>query len=55
MRTRTAIEINYPVLVSPITMVAEALPAAKLQEEFLTKVEEMSIRSGPVVQNRLKF
>ena len=47
----SAIEINYPVLISPIMMLPRALPAAKVNEEYLKRVQEMAIRTGPVTGN----
>jgi len=50
-----AIEVNYPMLISPIMMVPEALPASTLQQEYLENVEEMSIRQGPTVENSVRM
>ena len=50
----TAIEMNYPMLISPIMLVAESLPPARAQAEYLEHVEEMSIRTGPTVENSLR-
>jgi len=47
----SAIEINYPLLITPIRMVAEVQPLAKAQEHFLRHSEELSIRTGPRVAN----
>lgn len=33
-------------LISPIMMVPAALPSAKIQQDYLENVEEMSIRVG---------
>ena len=41
-------------LISPIMMVPEMLPSAKIQEEYLQNVEEMSVRSGPTVENKVR-
>ena len=49
-----AIEVNYPMLLSPIMMVPEMLPSAKIQQEYLENVEEMSVRSGPTVENKVR-
>ena len=43
----SSLEINYPILISPIMMVAETLPAIDVQNLYLKNVKEMAIRSGP--------
>ena len=49
-----ALEVNYPMLISPIMMVPKALPSALVQQEYLKNVEEMSIRVGPTVENAVR-
>jgi len=43
----SAIEVNYPMLVTPIMMVPEALPDSAVQMIFLRGAEPLKIRDGP--------
>ena len=45
------IEINYPMLISPIMMVPRKLPFATLQEEYLSRARDMRIKIGPLSSN----
>ena len=45
------IEINYPMLISPIMMVPRRLPFATLQEEYLRRARDMRIKIGPLNSN----
>ena len=45
------IEINYPMLISPIMMVPTKLPFAMLQEEYLSRARDMRIKIGPLSSN----
>ncbi|EKX42859.1 hypothetical protein GUITHDRAFT_140993 [Guillardia theta CCMP2712] len=48
------IEINYPMLISPIMLTPQALPMAVVQQQFLQNQKQMDIRSGPTVDNRVR-
>jgi hypothetical protein len=43
----SAIEFNYPMLVSPIMLIPEILPLARLQETYYSLDRELEIRYGP--------
>jgi hypothetical protein len=47
-----AIEFNYPMLISPIMLIPEAVPAATLQSLYLKNMPEMATRIGPVSTTR---
>jgi hypothetical protein len=47
----TAIEVNYPMLISPIMMVPKAMPTATLQALYLKHYPDMAIRIGPLTPN----
>ena len=47
-----AIEVNTPMLISPIMMVPRHIPPGELQEEYLKNVGDISVRSGPTITNR---
>ncbi|KAJ1475190.1 hypothetical protein T484DRAFT_1829420 [Baffinella frigidus] len=44
-----AIEINQPMLISPIMLIPEALPFSTVQELYYANHKEMSVRWGPQV------
>lgn len=46
------IEVNYPVLMSPVMMVAKELPAGKLQSLYYDYITELGIRDGPITSAR---
>jgi hypothetical protein len=46
-----AIEVNYPILISPIMMVAKELPMVQLQQLFYKNFNEIKLRVGPINQN----
>ena len=46
------IEVNYPMLLSPMTLVPKALPDAKVQSMFYQSVNQMPARVGPRIQQR---
>jgi hypothetical protein len=46
------IEVNYPVLMSPVMMVAKELPAGKLQSLYYDYISELGIRDGPILSAR---
>eukprot|EP00961_Rhodomonas_salina_P233892 3160641-Rhodomonas_salina.1 len=41
------LEINYPVLLSPIMMTARAVPVAELQQEYYRMAHDLHVRMGP--------
>ena len=43
-----AIEVNYPVLMSPIHLIPRALSALQIQEQFLRVSADMPVRRGPL-------
>ena len=43
------IEVNTPMLVSPIMMVPKYLTRLQLQEEYMKYVDDMALRAGPPV------
>jgi hypothetical protein len=43
-----AIEVNYPMLISPIMLVPQALPKHALQSIFLETAHPIRVRSGPL-------
>ena len=47
-----AIEINTPMLISPIMMVPQYRTPKQLQEMYIQNFNEMSTRKGPLVTNR---
>jgi hypothetical protein len=47
----TAIEINYPALISPIMMIPQELPFSSVQELYYRESKKMGIRDGPIVTN----
>ncbi len=49
-----AIEVNTPMLISPIMLVPEFRLARELQEEYNTHVDLMAIRGGPVTTDRVR-
>ena len=48
----SALEINYPMLISPIMMVPKALPFSLLQQMFLRSNAQMARRLGPRLNRR---
>lgn len=48
----TAIEFNFPMLISPIMLVPKAMATAQLQALYLKNDPEMAIRIGPIDANR---
>jgi hypothetical protein len=48
----TAIEFNFPMLISPIMMLPKAISTAQLQALYLKNDPEMAIRIGPINANR---
>ena len=47
----SAIEVNYPVLMTPVMMVAKELPMGQVQEYFYKNYGELNIRNGPILPN----
>lgn len=47
----SAIEVNYPVLLSPVMLVPRSMPLSKLQEIYYQQVNMVSLRNGPFVTN----
>eukprot|EP00281_Chroomonas_sp_CCMP1168_P016014 CAMPEP_0206220982 /NCGR_PEP_ID=MMETSP0047_2-20121206/5167_1 /ASSEMBLY_ACC=CAM_ASM_000192 /TAXON_ID=195065 /ORGANISM="Chroomonas mesostigmatica_cf, Strain CCMP1168" /LENGTH=1725 /DNA_ID=CAMNT_0053643677 /DNA_START=282 /DNA_END=5460 /DNA_ORIENTATION=+ len=47
-----ALEINYDVVISPIVMIAEALPFAKVQRMYNNHMHSMQVRTGPHLTNK---
>lgn len=47
-----SIEINQPMLISPIMLVPKALPFSTVQELYYGQVKEMSVRFGPQVSKQ---
>uniref|UniRef100_A0A7S0VMJ9 Polycystin cation channel PKD1/PKD2 domain-containing protein n=1 Tax=Hemiselmis tepida TaxID=464990 RepID=A0A7S0VMJ9_9CRYP len=47
----TAIEVNYPMLISPIMMVPEALPIGLMQQSFYEEQATLVQRPGPAETN----
>jgi len=45
----SAIEVNYPILMSPIMMIPQHLPFGMLQDIYYQQAGEMGIRAGPLV------
>jgi len=48
-----ALEINYPMLISPIMLIPEAIPFANVQQAYLQGRDKMFSRQGPRVSARL--
>jgi len=48
-----ALEINYPMLISPIMLIPEAIPFANVQQTFLQGRAKMASRQGPRLSARL--
>jgi hypothetical protein len=48
----TAIEFNFPMLISPIMMVPKAIGTGQLQALYLKNDPEMAIRIGPINADR---
>jgi hypothetical protein len=48
-----ALEINYPMLISPIMLIPEAIPFANVQQAYLQGRAKMVSREGPRVSARL--
>ncbi len=46
-----AIEVNYPILISPIMMVAKELPMVQLQQLYYKNLKEIKLRVGPINSN----
>jgi hypothetical protein len=47
-----AIEVNYPMLVSPILMVPRVMSLGELQRHYYSSVKSMLLRRGPLKTNR---
>ena len=47
-----ALEINYPMLISPIMLIPEAIPFANVQQTFLKARAKMASRNGPRLPKR---
>jgi hypothetical protein len=47
-----AIEVNQPMLISPVMLVPEALPVGNLQRRYYASVADMRIRRGPLLSTR---
>jgi len=47
-----AIEVNYPMFISPILMVSEALPIGTLQRRYYASSNDMKKRRGPLVSTQ---
>jgi len=47
-----AIEVNFPLLLSPVMMLPRAVPVTRLQEEYLSKRAAMQMRKGPKISNQ---
>jgi hypothetical protein len=48
-----ALEMNYPMLISPIMLIPEAIPFANVQQTFLQGRAKMASRQGPRLSARL--
>lgn len=46
--------MNVPILISPIMMVARYLTATKMQEEYIKRVGDMSVLTGPLDTNKIQ-
>uniref|UniRef100_A0A7S1DHJ7 Polycystin cation channel PKD1/PKD2 domain-containing protein n=2 Tax=Hemiselmis andersenii TaxID=464988 RepID=A0A7S1DHJ7_HEMAN len=47
-----AIEVNFPMLISPIMLVPQELPFGLVQEIYYQQVGNMAVRDGPLVTNK---
>jgi len=47
-----AIEVNFPMLISPIMLIPQELPFGLVQEIYYQQVGSMDIRDGPLVTNQ---
>lgn len=48
----SALEVNYPMYISPIQLYPEALAVEHVQRMYYAMTEDMTVRSGPVVPYR---
>uniref|UniRef100_A0A7S0W9M5 Polycystin cation channel PKD1/PKD2 domain-containing protein n=1 Tax=Hemiselmis tepida TaxID=464990 RepID=A0A7S0W9M5_9CRYP len=47
-----AVEVNFPMLISPVMLVPQELPFGLVQEIYYQQVGSMAIRDGPLVTNK---
>jgi hypothetical protein len=51
----SALEVNYPMYISPIQLYPEALSVENVQRMYYAMKEDMAVRSGPVLPYRKKI
>jgi hypothetical protein len=49
----TAMEFSYPMLISPIMLIPEAIPFASVQQAYLKAASTMAMRQGPRLTARM--